>query len=267
MQVYVINLDRRPDRLQHMNQQLEQLGISFERIAANDGMDPAVALMAKQCAPGMNGKVMPANAYACFQSHRSAWRRISESSHPYGIVMEDDLILKPGISEMIRDSWVPSDTDIVKLETCEVRLHVDKGDGIRVGTRSLRRLRSRHAGTGCYVISRKTAGQIYSETEHGVCDPVDEYLFNPASPLFSTLTIYQIFPSPAIQGDRHSAGQATETWAKSSMKSDSHFSYLTAATGEGAAARWRLWQKARRHLREQIKALRMGTKYTVARHG
>lgn len=267
MKAYLINLDRRPDRLEHMSRQLGQLGIPFERIVAVDGSDPAVALQAKGCVPGVGGKIMSQNAYACFQSHRQAWLRVSESDHPYGIVMEDDLVLSPGITEFMNDTWVPPDADFVKLETYEIRLHVDKGAGINLGTRRLRRLRSRHVGGGCYVLSRGVAREILAATSGTLSDPVDEYLFNPKCGLFNKLVIYQMFPAPAMQGDRYTSGKAGEAWAKSSMKSSDHFAYLTAATGEGANSPWRLWLKAKRRLREEIKAISKGTEYVVARHG
>lgn len=43
MKAYCINLDRRPDRLEHMERQFERLGMAFERIAAVDGQAAAGA--------------------------------------------------------------------------------------------------------------------------------------------------------------------------------------------------------------------------------
>jgi hypothetical protein len=36
LQIYVINLDRRPDRLQEISQRLSALGLSFKRVPAVD---------------------------------------------------------------------------------------------------------------------------------------------------------------------------------------------------------------------------------------
>jgi glycosyl transferase, family 25 len=38
MQVYVINLDRRPDRLAEISQRLDALGLTFTRVPAVDGL-------------------------------------------------------------------------------------------------------------------------------------------------------------------------------------------------------------------------------------
>ena len=62
MKVYLINLDRHPDRLAHMRGQLH--GIAFERIAAFDGSSkPPTA------------KGLTRFELACLESHQVAWRQ------------------------------------------------------------------------------------------------------------------------------------------------------------------------------------------------
>ena len=90
MKAYCINLDRRPDRLEHMVQQFAARGMSFERVAAVDARDPAVAEAALRCGIGMTGKRMSAAAFATFQSHREVWRRVLASGEAHAMVFEDD---------------------------------------------------------------------------------------------------------------------------------------------------------------------------------
>ena len=216
MKAYCINLDRRADRLEHMTGLLARHGVVFERVAAVDGRDPLVAAAAAECRPGMSGQRMGAGAYACFQSHREVWHRLVASGAPHAMVLEDDLLIAPGFAACLAEGWVPADADLVKLETNQTRLHRDAGPGLATRGRRLHRLQSRHAGTGCYVISARTAQHLLAATT-ALRDPVDEAMFNEASPLFASLVTYQMVPSPVIQGK----GSQAASWAESSI-TDSH---------------------------------------------
>lgn len=257
MKAYCINLDCRPDRLEHMVRQFAAQGIFFERVAAVDGRDPDVAAAALRCAPGLTGLRMSAGAYGCFQSHREVWRRLIASGDSHAMVMEDDLVLAPGIAAYLQHAWVPEDANLVKLETFLARLHLDCGVGREALNRKLHHLRSRHPGTGCYVISTPAAQRLLARTE-AVSDPIDEALFNEASPLFVELVIYQMDPAPAIQGDR--LGDKTESsWLASSILD--HF-----ASGEEHRPE-RATTRLSRRLREEIRARLMDTRYIIVPFG
>lgn len=261
MKAFCINLDRRPDRMDHMAAQFERQGMAVERIPAVDAQDPAVAAAAAQCKVGFTGRVMGPGAYGCFQSHREFWRRLVASGEAHGMILEDDLVLSDGLATYLADGWVPKDADIVKLETYESRIHLDKGDGVATGPRRLYRLRSRHPGTGCYVISATAAKRLLAQTEGALTDPIDEYLFSEASPAFRALTIYQMMPAPVIQGDRWKGAGAGASWTQTSITQ-------RLAPGEAPGMkRESLWDRVSRRLREELRALRQGTRYAVARHG
>ena len=119
MKAYCINLDRRPDRLDHMTGQFGRHGMPFERIPAVDCQRPEVAAEATKCLPTSLGPRISAAAYACFQSHREAWRRLVASGESHGLILEDDLLLADGIAEYLGDGWVPPDADLVRLEPSE----------------------------------------------------------------------------------------------------------------------------------------------------
>lgn len=261
MKAYCINLDRRPDRMEHMTAQFARQGMTVERIPAVDAQDPAVAAAAALCRVGFTGRVMGPGAYGCFQSHREFWRRLVASGETHGMILEDDLVLSEGLAAYLADGWVPTDADIVKLETYESRIHLDKGEGASAGPRRLHRLRSRHAGTGCYVISAAAAKRLLAQTEGTPNDPIDEYLFSEASPAFGTLRIYQMVPAPVIQGDRWKGAGAGASWTETSITQR-----LAPGDVPGMKRETR-WDRLRRRLREEFRALRRGTRYAVARHG
>src|SRR5262249_55831623 len=105
MKTYLINLDRHPDRLAHMREQLK--GVAFERIAAVDGSnDPPTT------------KGLSRFELACLNSHQLAWRQFLASSESHACFLEDDLHVWPGLTTLTRSgSWAPADAHSVKLDT------------------------------------------------------------------------------------------------------------------------------------------------------
>ena len=105
MKVYLINLDRHPDRLAHMREQLN--GIAFERIAAVDGRTSRRRRKASRASswpaskaigsPGVNSSPVR-TTHACF--------------------LEDDLHIWPGFGALIgSEAWIPADAHSIKLDT------------------------------------------------------------------------------------------------------------------------------------------------------
>lgn len=259
VKVYCINLDRRPDRLEHMQGQFDRLGLAFERIAAVDGADPAVAEAARSCPPGMTGLPMSAAAYGCLQSHRLAWARLVASGASHAMIFEDDLILAEGLVRYADPGWVPADADLVRLETFLTRFHRDRGQGIGALGRQIHRLRSRHVGAGGYVITARAAARLIAATE--VCgDPVDEVLFNDQSHLFGALTVYQMIPAPVIQGKVLMKEQSG--WIASSISER----FATAAEADLYVPEANAGKLLRR-LREELRSVAVGTVYEIAPFG
>jgi glycosyl transferase family 25 len=95
-------------------------------------------------------------------------------------------------------SWIPADSDVVKLETFFAKTMVQRRR-ISVGHGfSMFRLRKNHAGTGGYLLSRQTARDFLEATE-GLNVAVDELIFHPALPTSANKTIYQLVPALCAQ--------------------------------------------------------------------
>jgi glycosyl transferase, family 25 len=261
MKAYCINLDRSADRLEHMTQQFDRLGITFERVAGVDGDHPDVAAEAAQALPTALGPRISAHAYACFQSHRKAWGQLVASGESYGLVLEDDLLLAEGFSDYLKEGWVPSDADLVRLETFRTRTHLDANPCYAVGLRQMFRLRSSHLGAGCYILSARVALRLLKQTEV-VRDAVDEVLFSETSELFSDLVIYQMVPAPAVQAKRLRPEKTGEGWLASNIlerfESDVPEHAIRAETSV---------QRLKRRLSETIRAVRRKTRYIVVPFG
>ena len=163
MKVYVLNLDRHPDRLAHMRGQL--VDIPFARIAAIDG--------AKQ-APTTKG--LTRFELACLASHRGAWRQFLDGVESYACFFEDDLHVWPRLDELIgSEDWIPSDAHSIKLDTYFQRVKL--GDAQPApGGRHVARLFTRHESSAAYLLTRAGARR-YLELTANPALPADYSLF------------------------------------------------------------------------------------------
>ncbi len=213
--LFVINLDRRPDRLAAQKAQAARLGFMIERVPAMDGADPRFAARAVGLA--RNGPIGPLNdgALACSMSHAVAWKRLLDSGGEAALILEDDAELSARVPAFL-DAFGEArlGLDLVRLErkSNERGLFVEKS-GYEVAGCELRRLHSLHAGAAAYIISRRGAHFALDRFE-GIDVPIDHFLFNPASrTVFAALRPYQAFPALARQSraisDRSDVGSRT----------------------------------------------------------
>jgi glycosyl transferase family 25 len=207
MDLYLINLSRRPDRREAMEKQAQTLGLSLTRLDAVD----ARAADAKELARWFeaNGPlgVIPKGDQCCFLSHRLAWARLVESGSDYAAVLEDDVRLSARAPVVLQDAaWIPPGTNLIKLEhygpaSQSVLLSdfKDVGQGFRLG-----RMRSRHTGGAAYILSRRAAELLLQTSRFDL--PVDHLLFNPNnSKLFARLQPWQLLPTVARQEQESSS--------------------------------------------------------------
>jgi glycosyl transferase family 25 len=141
-------------------------------------------------------------------SHVDAWRNIAEGPAPFGLVLEDDIHLSDTTPEFLRNpSWIPSDADIVRLESTGQWLLLGKV-AANADNRSVRRVRSAAWGAGAYVLTKAAASRLLA-VKPMLHAPVDDFLFNlVGSTVARSLTIYQVTPALAEQ-DKFKADQLT----------------------------------------------------------
>jgi glycosyl transferase family 25 len=190
--VYVINLDRSPQRLDHMGAQLGRLGIAFERLRAVDGRELKPDYVA-------GFPPMSASQIGCFLSHKLAWQRIAEGDAPYGIVLEDDIHIAPGFADLTRSTnWIPVDAGTVKLETFLLRVSMDKMVIGGADEPVLRRMRTFHPGTGAYALSVRAAEHLL-RTRPAPVEPADDAMFYVEDWWRHLPAVYQLVPAVCIQ--------------------------------------------------------------------
>ncbi|MDR7219756.1 glycosyltransferase family 25 protein [Aminobacter aminovorans] len=199
MKIYLINLDRSPERLARMTGVFADLGLEFTRVPAVDGDQLPVGTGSPiPSRPGLFYQ-LGAGETACFLSHRICWQAAVSSEVKYSAIFEDDAHLADVAGDLLRQSnWIPPDADIIKLETTLVRTFFDRKSTCEIGGRSVRRLRGAHAGACGYIITREAARKLI-DASVGFVDPVDQFIFNSSSQVWAAMKIYQLAPAVCIQ--------------------------------------------------------------------
>lgn len=202
--VYIVNLTRRPDRLERLGGQLDALGIAWERIDACDAREASAAdLDAVIAEEGPLGRLGNGDR-ACTVSHLRAWQRLLSSDRSHALVLEDDVYLAADSRDVVASTdWIPPGVEVVKLEKFGARPStVLLGPAIGTtpnGLRQIHRLESRHAGGAAYILSRKAAEEGL-KLRGQIRVPVDHLLFNAnVSALARRLKPVVIRPAMATQ--------------------------------------------------------------------
>jgi glycosyl transferase family 25 len=193
MQIFLINLDRRPDRLAHMCAQLNHHKLSFVRIAAIDGA---------AYPPAAPGQRLRNSEIACHRSHRVCWKELADSGEPYALILEDDLVLSARFGELLRQpEYFPADADIIRLETNRFGARLAKRHFVTPSGIALHRLFSSQFLAGAYIISAAAAKKLLSNDLSNEI-PVDLLLFTfpaPAGDPHRHFIVYQAVPTPSTQ--------------------------------------------------------------------
>ena len=102
-QVYLINLERRPDRLANMHAIFNELGIDYQWVKAVDGKSTineeylkqhGIQMMADFSEP-YHGRPLTYGEIGCFMSHYNIWLDVLDQGWKEVIVFEDDVRFEP----------------------------------------------------------------------------------------------------------------------------------------------------------------------------
>ena len=96
--VFVINLDKSVARLERLKAEFERIGLDFERIPAVDGRKLSENQILKHYSPELNRKkyFVPLSKpeIGLYMSHLKACERIISENLDFGIILEDDIVLR-----------------------------------------------------------------------------------------------------------------------------------------------------------------------------
>jgi GR25 family glycosyltransferase involved in LPS biosynthesis/glycosyltransferase involved in cell wall biosynthesis/GT2 family glycosyltransferase len=191
----VINLDRRPDRLQAFQQRLLQatepdLASRVERFAAIDGRDLSLTAELQHLFRGNDFSFRRA-VVATALSHMGVWRQLAESTAPAFLILEDDVAFCPGFEgqlveicgELTRE--YPA-FDVVLLGYFDWR--PQSQDDFATGFRPARLQPFDDArylgGTFGYLLSRRGAEKLIAIAERdGIQNGIDRFVHRKAGEL------------------------------------------------------------------------------------
>ncbi len=210
---FLINLARRPDRLERVSRHLSERGVGFERLEACDGLSIEDAVLDRVTrASGPLGAVARGHR-ACTVSHVWAWQRLLDGDTSHAAILEDDIFVSSDFAALLQDcEWIPEGADLIKLEKYNPgpsRLLLGRCVGRTPTGRRLHPLRSRHGGTGAYLLSRAGAARMLAATGE-IAIPVDHLLFNATvSGLCRALRPVIVNPGMATQ---YAVPYSSDTW-------------------------------------------------------
>lgn len=190
--VFLINLDRDPDRLAYMGAALEKLGLEFTRIPAVLGLampewvkpyflDSAGAIASK----------LRVGEVGCYASHLVVARRMVDEAIPAALVFEDDLELPADFAALIAETLrlAPAGWDIIRLSNPPKAPYVPVAD--LPGGRDLALYARVPNNTGASLLSLSGARKLLRPGPRDL--QIDEHLRRPWDLGMET---YGIVPAP-----------------------------------------------------------------------
>ena len=98
--IFVINLNESTERLERLKSEFERIGLDFERIPAVDGRKLSENQILEHYSSKLNRKkyFVPLSKpeIGLYMSHLKACEKIISESLDFGIILEDDIVLKEG---------------------------------------------------------------------------------------------------------------------------------------------------------------------------
>ncbi len=169
VQTWVINLDRAPERLARISQQLQRLALPFTRLPAVDARALKSSQRAALDEPAYrrkHGMTPVLGELGCYLSHVQALQQFLASPARFALVLEDDVLLHDSLPAVLQglvqhaERW-----DMVKLSAVHSGtpvqvLQVAPGHALAV-------MLSRCTGSSAYLVNRRAA-QAYLDTSRGL---------------------------------------------------------------------------------------------------
>lgn len=199
--VYFLNLNRHPERLKSMQNQLNKFDMIWERVEAVDALEANEDELSKYV--DIKGPIprMGAGARACTAGHFKIWEKFLGTGKSVAFILEDDVRISSKFKDFILEAVDLADKlDILNFNLQaprhrEKKLFVAKSPRYQCELFSADKLLGPHFGTAGYMITRNAARRLIEEIKRTNV-PIDHLLFNPnVSDFCRKARIYQTFPA------------------------------------------------------------------------
>lgn len=231
--IFYINMASRPDRRQHVERQLQALGLTATHI---DAVTPADFELPPD-------SPLSAGELGCSRSHQKIWRMMVEQSIAAALILEDDVLLADEVPALLADEGLlAGGVDAIQFETRGyTRALVGPAVATAVPGVSRNRLMSASLGSAAYVMTSGLARRLLERPDVDRL-ALDHLLFGWAGELCYDARIFQTLPALAIQLDQTVDGR------RGAGKSDLDDNRLTGALRrKSLAVRWRRLKNQFRH--------------------
>ncbi len=118
--VYIINLDRRPDRWMRITNCLDKMNIQYERISAIDANNLPREVNSKYFEfsdSAFSSTALCIGDKACTLSHLSAIEAFLKTDSKYAMILEDDAELASNLPDAVMScNWIPRDANLINFE-------------------------------------------------------------------------------------------------------------------------------------------------------
>lgn len=174
--VFVINLDRSPERFRLQARQAERLGIAIERIGGVEGEALAEKTYRRYAARWQ--RPLSRSEVGCLLGHHACWERVVAAGRN-ALILEDDAVLAPGIAAFLAEADVIDGPSLVNLETRGERRFLSRRPVMTLaGTQT--RLYTLHmavAGGTAYLVTPEAAARLMAALDRRAA-PADAFLWN-----------------------------------------------------------------------------------------
>ena len=166
VKVWVINLDRSPERMERMRSNLGAQGIPFTRFPAIDGTHLPGSLSERVNARSYErkmGQYLVPGKVGCYYSHLAVWKELAASEHKVGLILEDDVVFHDDFVEALDAALDASEYwDILKLNATRAKFPLWRGQARRW---SVNGYLGRFTGNGCYLVKADVAARVSARIE------------------------------------------------------------------------------------------------------
>lgn len=190
--IFLINLERSPKRLDQMDKRLKSLSLNYHLVKAIDGKSltkPEISNWTSWKTRFLLGRVLRPGEIGCYLSHLGVYKNMLNQDYKAAMVLEDDVEIKDELPMFCSClELLPNDWDIVRLEKRSNK------QGVLVETLKekfqLYRLFHCEYGTAGYLVSQSGAKKILSISRK-LFWPID---FVMARYWTARLNVYEISP-------------------------------------------------------------------------
>ncbi|MFA3918088.1 glycosyltransferase family 25 protein [Ruegeria hyattellae] len=239
MQIFVINLDRSPERFSAIQSEFAKVGLDHHltRISATDARAPDFAAPGYAPHSWRDRWELKRSEQAVFESHRSVWQRIADLADAAGVICEDDILVSTAFPRLL-EALESERFGVVKLDGFNASRRY--GSAADMNGWQLRAIVEPVPSAACYVVSSAAARQLLVDSEK-YCETLDDFVFRARAGIVPA----QLFPAVAVQQMCCISVDGTQTPDTSQREQQDS---TKAAKGP---ALYRVWKEIRRSLRKR----------------